>query len=204
MNKIITISRQYASGGREIGEKLAKKLGYDFYDEKLISLAAKQSGFSEEAFQKAEDNASNSLIYSIAMGFGAYGFKDFGGMPMSIDDQLYMAQSDVIRKVAKEGHCVIIGRCADYILQEYDNLINVFVWADIGFRVKRAQKVYNISQIKAEENILKVDKKRANYYKYHSDKRWGKLDNYDIAIRSDKVGIDGAVESICKFIECTN
>ena len=201
MNKIITISRQYASGGREIGEKLADKLGIAFYDEKLITLAAEASGFSKDAFSKAEDKASNSLIYSIAMGFGAYGFRDFGGMPMSIDDQIYMAQSDVIRKVAKEGSCVIIGRCADYILQDYKNVVNVFVWADIGYRVKRAQDIYNISKAKAEENILKIDKKRANYYKYHSDKRWGKIDNYDISIRSDRIGIENAVDSIARYVE---
>lgn len=201
MNKIITISRQYASGGREIGEKLAKHYGIPFYDNDLITLAAKQSGFTEKIFNHAEEKASNSLIYSIAMGLNAFGAQGYGADAMTIDDQVFLAQSSIIRKVAAEGPCVIIGRCADYVLREKRNVVNVFVWADISSRIKRAVEVYDMPQPKAEENIIKVDKKRANYYNYHSDKKWGKADTYNITIKSDDIGIDNSVECIIKYIE---
>ena len=201
MNKIITISRQYASGGREIGQKLAKHYGIPFYDNDLITLAAKESGFTERLFNDAEDKASNSLIYSIAMGLNAFGVQGYGADAMSIDDKVFLAQSDIIKKVAAEGPCVIIGRCADYVLREKRNVVNVFVWADISSRIKRAVQEYNMAQPKAEENILKVDKKRANYYNYHSDKKWGKADTYNLTIKSDDIGIDNSVECVIKYIE---
>ena len=201
MNKIITISRQYASGGREIGEKLAKHYGIPFYDNDLITLAAKQSGFTEKIFNHAEEKASNSLIYSIAMGLNAFGAQGYGADAMTIDDQVFLAQSSIIRKVAAEGPCVIIGRCADYVLREKKNVVNVFVWADISSRIKRAVEVYDMPQPKAEENIIKVDKKRANYYNYHSDKKWGRADTYNITLKSDDIGIDNSVECIIKYIE---
>ncbi len=201
MNKIITISRQYASGGREIGEKLAKHYGIPFYDNDLITLAAKESGFTEKIFNHAEDKASNSLIYSIAMGLNAFGAQGYGADAMTIDDQVFLAQSSIIRKVAQEGPCVIIGRCADYVLRDRKNVVNVFVWADISSRIKRAVEVYDMPQPKAEENIIKVDKKRANYYNYHSDKKWGKADTYNITLKSDDIGIDNSVECIIKYIE---
>lgn len=201
MNKIITISRQYASGGREIGKKLAEYYNIPFYDNDLITMAAKESGFTERIFDRAEDKASNSLIYSIAMGLNAFGAQGYGADAMSIDDKVFIAQSEIIRKVASEGPCVIIGRCADYVLREKTNVINMYVWADISYRIQRAINEYGMVQAKAEENILKVDKKRANYYNYHSDKRWGRADTYNITLRSDVIGIDGAVECIKSYIE---
>ena len=118
MNKIITISRQYGSGGREIGQKLAKHYDIPFYDNEIITRAAKESGFAEETFARAEDKATNSLLYSLAMGINVYGNQDFGFSGLSLDDRIFLAQSDVIRKVAEEGPCIIVGRCADYVLRE--------------------------------------------------------------------------------------
>ena len=112
MNKVITISRQYGSGGREVGQKLAGHYGIPFYDNELITRAAKESGFAEETFAKAEDKATNSLLYSLAMGINVYGNQDFGFSGLSLDDRIFLAQSDVIRKVADDGPCVIVGRCA--------------------------------------------------------------------------------------------
>lgn len=201
MNKIITISRQYGSGGREIGEKLAKKLGIPFYDNELITRAAKESGFAESVFEKAESKATNSLLYSIAMGMSAYGSQDLGFANLSLDDRIYLAQSDVIRKVATEGPCVIVGRCADYILKEKPNVVNVFIWADLKNRVERAITMYNMPEKKAEENILKIDKRRANYYNYHANEKWGRAENYHLSIKSDYVGIDNAVEVIKLYVE---
>ena len=132
MNKIITISRQYGSGGREIGAKLASHYNIPFYDNELITRAAKESGFSEAAFANAETKATNSLLYSIAMGMNSYGNQELGFSHLSLDDRIFLAQSDVIRKVASEGPCVIVGRCADYVLKDTKNVLHVFIWADMN------------------------------------------------------------------------
>jgi len=201
MGKIITISRQYGSGGREIGEKLAKRLGIPFYDKELITRAAKESGFSEAAFENVEKKATNSLLYSIAMGMNAYGNHDIGFTNLSLDDQVYLAQSNVIRKIATEGPGVIVGRCADYILRDKADVVHVFIWADLKFRKERAVKLYNMPEERAEEKILKIDKRRANYYNYHASDKWGRAENYHLSIRSDYVGIDNSVELLANHIK---
>lgn len=204
MNKIITISRQYGSGGREIGAKLAAKLGIPFYDNELITRAAKESGFAEEAFENAENKASNSLLYSIAMGMNSYGTQDLGFSHLSLDDRIYLAQSDVIRNVAAEGPCVIVGRCANYILKDTPNVVNVFIWADMEFRKERAIRIDKLSPIKAEESILKIDKRRANYYNYHANEKWGRAENYHLSLNSSYVGIDRCVDVIKLFLDGKN
>lgn len=204
MNKVITISRQFASGGREIGEKVAKVFDIPYYDNELITQAAKASGFAESIFEKAEEKATNSLLYSIAMGMNAYNSQEFGFLGynnMSLDDRIFIAQSDIIRKVAKEGPCVIIGRCADYILRDKPNVVNIFVHAGMDFRIQRATTKYGLAVEKAAENIMKRDKRRANYHNYHSDEKWGSISNYDLAIKTDFGGIDHAVQCIKSFLE---
>ena len=201
MKNIITISRQYGSGGREIGEKLAEKLGIPFYDNKLISLAAKESGFAESAFENVENKATSSLLYSIAMGINAYGNRDIGFTHLSLDDQIYLAQSDVIRKIAAEGPCVIVGRCADYVLKDFKNVVHIFIWADINYRKDRAINQYHLPAQKADEEIIKADKRRANYYNYHATGKWGKAENYHLSIRSDFIGIDNSVDCIIRYLE---
>lgn len=201
MKNIITISRQYGSGGREIGEKLAKRLGIPFYDRELITRAARESGFAEAAFENVEKKATNSLLYSIAMGMNAYGNHDIGFTNLSLDDQVFLAQSNVIRKMATEGPCVIVGRCADYILRDNKDAIHVFIWADLLYRKERAVTLYKLEEEKAEENILKIDKRRANYYNYHASEKWGRAENYHLSIRSDYVGIDNSVELLTDYIK---
>lgn len=201
MKKIVTISRQFCSGGREIGEKLAAKLGIKYYDRELITRAARESGFSETAFENAEKKATNSLLYSIAMGMGSFDSHNIGFTHLSLDDQLYLAQSGVIKKVAKEEPCVIVGRCADYILKDMDNVVNVFVWADLEFRKERAVRLHGLDKDKAEEEILKSDKRRANYYNYHASDKWGRAENYHLSIKSDYIGIDNSVKLIAEFLE---
>ena len=200
MNKVITIGRQYGSGGREIGQIVAEYYGIPFYDNELITRAAKESGFAEENFAKAEDRATNSLLYSLAMGINVYGNQDFGFNGLSLDDRIFLAQSDVIRKVADEGPCVIVGRCADYVLKERDNIVNLFVKASMKFRIDRVISEYGEAPDKAADIILKNDKRRANYYNYHVGEKWTNLNNYDMVIRSDFVGIDQTVECICKYL----
>lgn len=202
MDRIITISRQYASGGREIGQKLAESFGIPFYDNDLIVRAAKESGYAKEAFEKAESRASSSLLYSIARGIPSVGGLSGTFTNLSLDDQIYIAQADVIRKVAEEGPCVIVGRCADYVLRNQQNVVNLFVWADMPFRVERAQRIDHMSPDRIEENILKMDKRRANYYNFHTGEKWGKTENYSLCLNSGRIGIENAVNIIKQFIEC--
>ena len=201
MNKIVTISRQYASGGREVAEKLAMEYGIPFYDRALIARAAKESGFAEAAFDNVEMKATNSLLYSIAMGMNAYGSPDIGYTHLSLDDRIYIAQSDIIRKIADEGPCIIVGRCADYVLRERKDVINIFVWSSMPFRIKRAVERDGVEPEKAEDTIIRMDKRRANYYNYHAVDKWGTVTNYHLAIQNDFRGVDKTVEVIKQFID---
>lgn len=200
MNKVITISRQYGSGGREIGKKLAEKLSIPFYDNELITRAAKESGFSEAAFAAAETKATNSLLYSIAMGMSTYGSQDLGLSNLSLDDRIYLAQANVIHKVAEEGPCIIIGRCADYILKDRENVVHLFIHAALPFRKERAIRIDGVDENRVEDIINKNDKRRANYYNYHSGEKWGLATNYHLSIDSSYLGIDHAVDSIYTFL----
>ena len=201
MNKVITITRQFGSGGREIGKKLAEAYGIPFYDNEIISRAAKDTGFAEAAFERAEDKASNSLLYSIAMGMNVFSSQDVGFSGLSLDDRIFLAQSKVIRNVANDGPCVIVGRCADYILKNQENVVNLFIRATLDFRIKRAIEVEGIPKEKSAEMVMKKDKSRANYYKYHSGERWDNVLNYDFAIRSDLCGIDGTVACLKAYLD---
>ena len=201
MEKVITITRQYGSGGREIGKKLAEAYGIPFYDNEIISRAAKETGFAEAAFERAEEKATNSLLYSIAMGMNVYSNVDVGIAGLSLDDRIFLAQSNVIRKVAEEGPCVIVGRCADYILKERTNVVNLFISASLDFRIERSLQVDMLPKHKAAEIVLKKDKSRANYYRYHSGERWDNVLNYDLAIRTDLCGIDGTVECLKAYLD---
>ncbi len=200
MKKVITIGRQYGSGGREIGKKLAERYDIPFYDNELITRAAKESGFAEETFERAEEKATNSLLYSLAMGINVYGNQDFGFSGLSLDDRIFLAQSDVIRKVAEEGACVIVGRCADYVLREREDVFNIFVRASMDFRLKRAIQEYGVEEKKAADFILKNDKRRGNYYSYHVGEKWTNLNNYDMVICSSSMGIDNSVDCICAYL----
>ena len=200
MKKVITIGRQYGSGGREIGKKLAERYDIPFYDNELITRAAKESGFAEETFERAEEKATNSLLYSLAMGINVYGNQDFGFSGLSLDDRIFLAQSDVIRKVAEEGPCVIVGRCADYVLREREDVFNIFVRASMEFRLKRAIQEYGVEEKKAADFILKNDKRRGNYYSYHVGEKWTNLNNYDMVICSSSMGIDNSIDCICAYL----
>ena len=201
MKKVITITRQYGSGGREIGRKLAEAYQIPFYDNEIITRAAKETGFAETTFEHAEDKATNSLLYSIAMGMNVFSGQEYGYSGLSLDDRIFLAQSNVIRKVAKEGPCVIVGRCADYILKDRENVINLFIKASVDFRIHRSIQIDMLPEEKAAEIVLKKDKSRANYYKYHSGDRWDNILNYDLAIRSDLCGIDGTVECLKTYLD---
>ena len=197
MKKIITISRQYGSGGRDIGEKLSKRFGIAFYDSNIISLAAKKSGYSEKFFEDPEKNAGNSFMYSIVRGM-QYQYRT--ATPWSLEETVYETQSEIIRSAAEQGPAVFIGRCADYILSGRDDIIKVFIHADNEFRRERIMRLAGVTEDKVDETLKLKDKRRANYYNYHSDTHWGDAQNYDLCINSSFCGIDKAVDLICEFI----
>ncbi len=193
MLPVITISRQFGSGGHEVGEKLARQLDVPFYDKALIAMAAKQSGLSEEVFANADEKATSSLLYSMVMGSYSFGARVPGINEMPINDKLFIIQSDIIKKAAADGPCVIIGRCADYILREHENCLNVFVHASKEERVRRSIAKKDCEERKASDFVTKKDKQRANYYNFYSNKRWDDLQNYDITIDTSRFTVDEAV-----------
>lgn len=198
MNKIITISRQFGSGGGEIGKKLAEELNLPFYDKNIINIAAKDSGFSEDILEYSEEMPINSLLYSIATGSGIGGI-GLAGLPLG--DKLFLAQFDAIKKIASEGPCVIIGRCADYVLNDLDNVINIFIHADFEKRRERIAKTHSLTDEEAKKKIDKVDKRRAAYYYHYTLEKWGTATRYDLCINSSALGIDGTTAAIKRFIE---
>ena len=200
---VVTIGRQYGSGGREIGKKLAEKTGAEFYDKELITLAAKKHGMSEKVFESVDEKPTNSLLYSLAV--GAYGMD--GGSPywgetvLPINDKVYQIQAGLIEELAEKGSCVIVGRCADFILRDRKDTVSVFLTADEAFREDRAVNLYGCDPKKVSDIIRKTDKKRSNYYEYRTNQRWGEASHYDLCINVSKFGIDNCVELIEKYIE---
>lgn len=195
MNSIITISRQYGSGGRFIAKKLAEKLGIPYYDNEIITMAARESGYSESIFEKAEQLSTHSFLYSLSM----FGSVD-GMYSLPLSDKVYIAQSEIIRKCAEKGPCVIVGRCSDYVLKELDNVINFFIYSDEKSKVERAVKYYGIDADKAANELKKKDKKRANYYNYYTSQVWGDYENYHLSLNSDAVGIESSVDVLAAFV----
>lgn len=196
MLPVITIARQFGSGGHEVGERIAEKLKLPFFDKELIAMAAKKSGFSEEVFADVDEKATSSLLYSMVMGSYAYGGRVAGINEMPINDKLFIIQSDIIKKAASEGPCVIIGRCADYILKDYENCLNVFIHADKAQRIERILEKNLSEKKKASDYITKKDKQRANYYNFYSNERWDDLFNYDLTIDTSRFSIADAVDLI--------
>lgn len=192
---IITIGRQFGSGGHEIGEKLAKKLGIKFYDKELLKVIAKQSGLCEKVLESYDEKPTSSLLYSIVM--DVYPSVMYSGP--TIDQQIYQATYDAIRKLSQES-CVIVGRCADYILRDHPELTSVFIHANSDFRAERVMAEYHVSKDKAMDMLLKTDKKRSSYYNFQSDKRWGVATSYNLCIESSDLGIDKAVELIAGYV----
>lgn len=201
-NKIVfTVGRQFGSGGRRIGKLLADRLGIPYYDKELLTLAAQDSGLSEALFHNADEKPTSSLLYSLVMGNYPVGTGTMGFNEMPLNDQLFLIQSKTIRKLADKGSCVLIGRCADYVLRDNPNVVSIFVHAPLDARVKRAVTVYEVPADKAEDVCLKTDKTRANFYNYYADKKWGMCRTYDLSLDSAKLGIEGCVDQIIAFAD---
>ncbi|MGL4791490.1 MAG: AAA family ATPase [Anaerotignaceae bacterium] len=190
---IITIGREYGSGGKEIGEKLAKMLDIPFYDKELLTAAAKKSGICEEFFETHDEKPTNSFLYSLVVGNYAS-----GTTPMN--HKLFLAQFEAIKEIAAQGSCIILGRCSDYALEDSTNSINVFITADMESRIKRAIEYYDLDPAKAEDIIIKTDKQRASYYNFYSGKKWSQVNSYDLCINSAKLGIDNSVKLIADYV----
>ena len=201
MNTIITIGRQFGSGGHEIGEKLAKHYNIKFFDKELLSRAAKESGFCEEMLRNHDERPTNSFLYNLVMDTYTFGYNSSSFVDMPISQKVLMAQFDTIKKIADDEPCVIIGRCADYALQEYKNCLNIFIHADESSKIKRIMQRYDISDDKAKDMMIRKDKQRQSYYNYYSTKKWGRADSYDLSINSSILGIDGTVNLIVQYIE---
>ncbi|OUP52860.1 hypothetical protein B5F17_07700 [Butyricicoccus pullicaecorum] len=195
-NLIITIGRQYGSGGREIGRKLALRLGIPFYDRELISRAAKKSGFSEDLFEQLDKRATNSLLYSLTM-FGSTGLNG-----MSLTDQLFLAQANIIREIADSGSAVLVGRCADHVLREYENRFDFFITGSVDDRLQRIQTHddYELSGKSPRAALEKMDKQRSTYYNYYTGKVWGKSDHYDLCINAGRLGVENSIEVILAYV----
>ena len=194
---IITIARQYGSGGREIGEKVAKKLGITLYDKQLITDAATKGNLDENVSKMADESAANSLLYTLAMGSNVLGTTMHFGYKMPLNDKLFILQSEIIKEKAKEESCVIIGRCADYVLRDEENVLRIFVYGDLDHRQARIQERHpELKSSQLIDVINKTDKRRSSYYNFYTGNKWGKYDNYDLAINSSTLGLDGSADLI--------
>ena len=196
---IITIARQFGSGGRVIGELAANKLGIGFYDKELINLAAQNSGVSPDFIEKYEEKASSSLLYSLSLGASATISTEYGASPeLPVNDKVFLMQHDIIKKIS-ENPCVIVGRCADYILSERSDLIRVFIYSDFEKRCDRISSIQGISPEKAAPIIKKADKVRSNYYSRFASGKWGDPESYDLCINSGSLGIENSAELILEY-----
>ena len=198
-NKVITISRQFGSGGRTIGKAVAERLGIPYYDKELVDAVAKESGFSHEFIEEIGEYASvtSSFLFNIAVSAHPMGLID----TMSVSDKLYVCQTNVIRDLAAKGPCVIVGRCADYVLKDRPNTISVFLKAEMQSKVESAVKYYGVDPQNAEDRIRKADKQRASYYNYYATATWGDVNNYDLCVDTGKLGVEGTAELIARFVE---
>mgnify|MGYP002517640044 FL=1 len=200
-NTIITIGRQYGSGGHEIGATIAQDLGIKLYDKDMMKRAAKESGLCEELFETHDEKPTSSFLYSLVMDTYSLGYSASNYSDMPINHKLFLAQFDTIKKIADEEPCVMVGRCADYALEGRQNVVNVFIYADLEARIRRVARIYDLTDAKAKDIIIKTDKKRASYYNYYTNKIWGDAKSYDLCIDSSKLGIGGTAKAIEDYIK---
>lgn len=191
MNKnIITISREYGSGGRYIGEKAAEKLGYKFYDKEIIAKIAEETGLADEYIERIGEYAPSKSVFLYAL----TGRGPVGG---ALSDYVNALQQQLVRQFAEEGKCVIVGRSADYILRKRTDVLNVFIYADMPHRIERITRICSLSEDEAERLIIETDKRRSMSYEYYTDREWGCMKNYDLALNRSVIGIDKCVDIIC-------
>ena len=201
-SSIITIGREYGSGGRQIGQEVAKYFGIKCYDKELLEHAANDSGICKELFEHHDEKPTNSFLYSLVMDTYSFGYSSSGFSDMPMNHKIFLAQFDAIKSIAKEGPCVLVGRCADYALHDMKNCLHFFIYADGETKIQRLVKKYpDLNESKARDMMIKKDKQRQSYYNYYSSKKWGRADSYDFCLNSSVLGIDGTVKLITQIIE---
>ena len=194
---IITLGRQHGSNGHDIARALATRLGYSCYDKEIVDHAAENSNFSREVFNSYDEKRVSTYIIPTPHYIGMNeGFR--------LNMQIASAQFDSIRKLAEEGNAIFVGRCADYVLRNRDDVVRVFIMADLPFRIQTMMKRRNLTEDQAKKLIKEVDKDRSSYYKYYTDQIWGESENYDLCIDSSRIGVDGAVKVIESYIQALN
>lgn len=199
---VVTIGRHYGSGGKEIAKKVADALGVTFYDEELVTMAAEKSNINKDVLTHVDEKATGSLLYSLVMGGGLRGLTTPTYYEMPLNDKLFIAQSDVIKKLAKDGSCVIVGRCADYVLEDEEcDTFNVFLYAETESKIERIMKLYDLDRKTAIDRINKTEKQRKAYYNYYSNKDWGDMKGYDLCLNTGRIGIDTTVKIIVDCVK---
>lgn len=199
MNTIITIGRQYGSGGKEIGRRLAELLDIPFYDKELLKIAAKESGICEEMFESFDEKPTSSFLYNLVMDPYSLGFHS-PNLEMPLNQKVFLASFDTIKKLAGEGPCVIVGRCADYALKDFPDTLHVFVHAPFEFKRERIRDEYHIPEDKIRSHAAFMDKQRASYYNYYASGKWGDARNYHLCVDSSLLGIEGTIDLLREII----
>ena len=189
--KIITVSREFGSGGRTIAKEIAKRLGIPYYDKEIIKEVAEKTGFNPEYVEEAGEHAPGKSLFSFGLG---------GSVGLSTSDFLWAMQRQVILEIAQKGPCVIVGRCADYILKDNPDAVHIFIHADMDFKIDRVVRLYGESEKKPEARINDKNKKRAVNYKHFTNREWGKSQNYHIALNSKALGIEKCIEAILSIV----
>ena len=204
MAKIIyTIGREFGSGGKDVGQKLAEKLGIPFYDKELLTRAAAESGLCEEIFHMQDEKPTSSFLYSLVT--DTYSVSNYHGntyMDMPLSQKVFLAQFDAIKKIAANESCVIVGRCADYALADEPHCLNIFIRSNMDDRIKRISERLNVPENKAKDIIKKKDKERSSYYNYYTSKKWGDARSYDLCLNTSQISVEDSIELILKYREC--
>ena len=201
MNTRITIGRQFGSSGHEIGKKVAEKLGIPCYDKEIITATAKNSGFCEEMIENHDERPTSSFLYNLVMDTYSFGYNNSTYVDMPISQKVFLAQFNAIKDLADAGPCVIVGRCADYALQDRTDTLNIFIFGSEATKIKTIMNRFpELNEGKARDMMVKKDKQRQSYYNYYSSKKWGRADTYDLCINSSTLGVDGTVDLICQYV----
>ena len=198
---VITIGRQFGSGGCEVGTKLAQELGLDFYDKNILRMNSDESGIKESYYYMADEKAGNKLLYRIIHSLIPENGTPSLGSDLISSDNLFRFQSSVIRKLAQEESCIIIGRCADYVLDGTENLVRIFVYAEIEERINKVREKGYFPEEDILKNIKRIDRERRDYYRYYTGKSWENLENYDLMINTGKIDLEDAADLIIDYIE---
>lgn len=196
---IIAIGREYGSGGHDVGKLVAKKLGVPFYDKEILTLAAKESGICEELFENHDEKAIPSYLFSFMPSMGEFPTTEPAEMPL--DHRIFMAQFEAITKLAMQGPCVIVGRCADYVLKGQPKLVSVFLYAELNARIERIMQVEHLPFDQAKDRVRKVNKQRQEYYNFFADGNWGHRSNYHLMLNTTGVSMDTAAETIITYVK---